>query len=106
MRVSAEIVQNMLRPAEGPFGVHHPIGAEQRTYPGSERFRLSQLGQFSAKREFAGAVEFAEAGDELAAEHSAEDLHRQEEMGRSRDPLAMIGRQAAGRNDAVDMRVV
>ena len=33
MSVLAEIAKRMLRAAEGTFGVHHPLGAEQRTQP-------------------------------------------------------------------------
>ena len=34
MRVAAQIAQRVFGPAERPFGVDHPIGAEQRAEPG------------------------------------------------------------------------
>jgi hypothetical protein len=48
-------------------------------------------------------VELAKTGDKLAAEHSAEDLDREEEMRRRADPAGVIGSQTAGRNDTVNM---
>ena len=103
MGVSAEIVQDMLSAAKRPLGVNHPIGAEQGTEARSERFWRLQPGQCSGKSEFAVAVELAKTGDKLAAEHSAEDLDREEEMRRRADPAGVIGSQTAGRNDTVNM---
>lgn len=47
-----------------------------------------------------------EPGDELAAEDGGQDPLRQEKAPRRRvDPAAVIGREAAGGNDAVDVSV-
>jgi hypothetical protein len=43
---------------------------------------------------------------ELSAEHFAEHAYREKEPGRWMDPMRMIGGDAAGRNDAVDVRVM
>src|ERR1019366_6849549 len=48
-------------------------------------------------------MQFAQAGHKLAAEHAAEHLDGQKEIVRSGNPSAMIGRQATGRNNAMNM---
>ena len=58
------------------------------------------------KSEFAGRVQFPQTGHELAAKDAAEDVHRQEEPGARRNPPPVVGRQSAGRNHAMDMRVM
>ena len=52
------------------------------------------------------AMELAQAGNEFAAENPAEDFDREEEMGACGDPAGMIGSQTAGRNYAMDMRMM
>jgi hypothetical protein len=47
----------------------------------------------------------AKSGDELAAEDAAENANGQEEGAPRGDPVGMIWSQAAGGNDAVDMRM-
>ena len=96
----------MFGAAKRSLGVNHPIGAEQGTKPSRECLGRAQRGQRSGKSQFAARVEFAETGDKLAAEHSAEDLHREEEMRRRANPACVIRSQAAGRNDTVQMGVV
>jgi hypothetical protein len=43
--------------------------------------------------------------NELAAEHTTENLNGQEESGARLDPLRVVYGEAAGRNDAVNMRM-
>ena len=43
--------------------------------------------------------------NELTAEHTTENLDRQEESGARLDPLRVVGRRPPGRNDAVNMRM-
>ena len=43
---------------------------------------------------------------ELAAKNAAQNTDRQEEAGRRGDPSGAIAGQPAGRNDAMDMRVM
>ena len=58
------------------------------------------------KFEAAVGVQFPQAGDELSTENAAQDFHGQKEAGRRRDPPGVIGSQSAGRNHAMDMRVM
>jgi hypothetical protein len=43
--------------------------------------------------------------EELAAEHAAEDLHREKERRLGMDPMGVARIETAGRNDAVEMRM-
>ena len=98
--------EGVLGAAEGTFGVDYPIGAEQRAQKSRERRRRSEMVQCAVKFQLASGVEFAQACHELTAEHAAEDLHRQEEVMPSWNPMAVVWGQAAGRDDAVDMWMV
>ena len=106
MGVAAQVVEGVLGAAEGTFGVDYPIGAEQRAQKSRERCSRSEMVQRAVKSELASSVEFAQARHELTAEHAAEYFHGQEEVVSSWDPMAVVRGQAAGRDDAVDMRVM
>ena len=58
------------------------------------------------RADLAPAVRFGEAVEEQAPEQAREHPHRQEEARPAGDPAAAIEGDAAGRHDAVDMRVV
>src|SRR3954471_13946790 len=47
----------------------------------------------------------AEPGEELAPEHATEDADREEEVFAAGDPTALVGRQPAAGDDAMDVRV-
>jgi hypothetical protein len=73
MGVCAEISQYMFRSAERLLGVDDPIVAEQHPQPGSEDARLSQRQQAVVELQLPSMKSAAEAGDELAAKHAAEN---------------------------------
>ena len=47
--IAAEILQHVLGPAEGWFGVDDPIFAEERTQPGSEELGMGERCEFSGQ---------------------------------------------------------
>jgi cation transport regulator ChaC len=94
----------VLGAAKRTFGIDYPIRAKQRAEKGRERLRLLEMVQTAVKSELACSVDIAQARHELAAEHAAENFHRQEEIVPSWDPAAVVRGQAAGRDDAVDVR--
>ena len=47
--IAAEILQDVLGPAEGWFGVDDPIFAEERTQPGSEQLGMRERRKFSGQ---------------------------------------------------------
>ncbi len=105
MGVCAEIAQHMFRPAEGSLGVDDPVVTEQHAQPGSEGARLGQRQQAAVELEFPSLEGVAQSGDELAAEDAAEHTDGQEEGTPGGDPAGVIRSEAAGGNDAVDMRM-
>ena len=106
MGVAAQIAQRVFGSAKRAFAIDHPIGAEQRTEPGGERWGRLEMGKVTVKSQLAFGVEFAEARHELAAEDTAEDFDGQKEAGLCGDPALVVGTQSAGRDDAVNMRMV
>ncbi len=106
MGVSAEIAQRMLGSAEGPLGVNHPVVTEQDSEPGSEAAWFGKRCEVAVELELAFAERRLEAGEELAAEDTAEHLDRQEERTTRRYPAGMIRCEPAGGDHAVNMRMV
>jgi len=56
--------------------------------------------------EFVLRMQLSQSVYELASKYLAEDIHRQEEASLGGHPPGMVGSQSAGRNDAVNMRMV
>ena len=86
MRVCAEIAQNMLRTAEGLFGIDNPVVAEQYSQPCAESAWLGKRQQAAMELEFTAMEGVAESLDELAAEDTAEHADGKEERSPSGDP--------------------
>src|ERR1017187_5007844 len=106
MSVLAEVTERVLRPSKGAFGVSHPLGAEQRTKPRREGFRIVKRGERSVKAEFMLRMQLFKAIDELAPKHFSEHLDRQEELWLGVDPSRVIGSETAGGYNAVYMRMM
>ena len=106
MRVAPEIAQHRRRAAEGGLGIDDPVGLEERVDEGVPLRRVAQRRGGAREVEFAAGVGAAQRLDKLAAKYATEDLHRQEEAGVLRtNPALVIRRQAAGRDDAVHVRM-
>jgi hypothetical protein len=88
--VAAEITQRMLGAAEGRLGIDDPVGALQRTNHCRKRFGCGEWGECAMEAEFGLRVQPAQARDKLAAEHTAEYFHRQEEAVLGSHPVAVI----------------
>jgi len=106
MGIASQIAQGMFCSAERALGIDHPIGTEQRTQHGGECLGRLKRDKRTVKTEPSGSVKLAQARHEFAAEHAAEDLHRQEEVVPCGNPAGVVRGQAAGRYDTVDMRVM
>jgi len=106
MGVAAEIVQRMLGVAKGTLGIDHPIGTKQAPEQRRESLRRLKRRQFPVKAEFVAGMQSAQAGNKLAAEHTAEHRYGQKEVVRGGNPSAVVGRQATGRNNAMDVRMM
>ena len=73
---------------------------------GVEGVLVGERGEVAEEGEPAGLVQRVEAFEKEAAEQAREDAHGEEEAGLAGDPARPVRRQAAARDDDVDMRVV
>ena len=106
MRVAPEVPQHRGGPAEGRFRIDDPVGLEERIDKGVPLRRIAQALGGAREVEVAARVGSTERGDKLSAKHATQDLHGEEEAGVLRtNPAPVIRRQAAGRHDAVDVRM-
>jgi hypothetical protein len=103
MGVPAEILEHIVGPAEGRFGVDDPVFSEQWSEPGSEDLGLREQSQIAGEVQLVMLKSRLETGDEVAAKHTSEYLNGEKEA-RARSNLAsVIERKAAGGNNAVNM---
>jgi hypothetical protein len=71
-----------------------------------EGFALCQWLQRARQAQIAFLKRLLQCRDELAAEHSTEDFHGQEEGITLVNPTFMVRGKATGRDDTMDMRMV
>src|SRR4249920_4246995 len=79
MRVAGQIVENVLWSPEGWLGIDDPAFSIERPDEGAKHLLLCHRLQRAGQAELSGAPRPFQAGDELASEYRAENLHRQEE---------------------------
>jgi hypothetical protein len=103
MSVPTEIAEHLSRPAESWFGIDYPVLSEDGAQKRCESLRVFQFGYRTMEAQILSPVGSPQSRDELAAEHGAEHLHRQEERIPGMDPLSVVRRKSAGWNRAVDM---
>lgn len=92
MRVAGQVMKDMFGPAEGSFGVDHPVLTEHRPQESMEGFLLAEPFQASRKEQLPVTESVLEAGHELAAKYAAQNLNRQEERIARVYPALVIGR--------------
>src|SRR5437899_909929 len=105
MRVSAQVPQDLRRAAKSGFGVNHPVLPVKLTQEPTKLFRVSQRGSRTGATQLFAPIEAFQTGAELAAKHAAEDFHRQKEPISRAHPMAVIGREPARWDDAVNVRM-
>jgi len=103
--VAGEVSQDLLRPGEGLFGIDHPFLRTQGTQQSCERRWLLQMGLASAQAQGTARLRFAEAAEQLAAEHAREGSNREEEVRLAVSPPSH-GRQPAGADEAVQVQML
>jgi hypothetical protein len=84
--IATEILQDVLGPAEGWFGVDDPISAEERTQPGREELETGERCKFSSKMHLAVLKSGPDSGDELATKHAPEYSNGKEEVWMGSNP--------------------
>jgi len=105
MRVAGQIVEDMFGSSEWPLGVDYPVVTKQWPEKSTEGVLLDKLFHTAREPEFPLVKSALQTGNKLAAKHAAQHLHRQEEGITGVDPALVIGRQTAGWDHAVNMRM-
>jgi len=105
MRIAAQIIEDLIRAAEGRFGIDDPFGFAAALKKVLELFRIVEFLKRSVKRQFPGGKGFSEVVEEKSAEKTGEDAYRQEEAFPGRNPSLTVRRKAAAWNHAMEMRV-
>ena len=104
--VAAEITENVFWTPEGRLAVDHPVVTEEGAEERSESLRLRQKLEVPVEAQLAMGEGVFESSDKLAAEDTTQHLDGEEETIARGDPALVIGREAAGRNHAMDMGMV
>ena len=79
MGVAGQVLQHLIRPAEGRLGIDHPVAGEQCPQKAVKSVGTSELLKRAVELELVGSVQVSEDGCELAAEETAKRHDRQEE---------------------------
>ena len=87
--VAAEIFENLLRPAEWPFAVNHPLVVVEVTNEGMKCLRIRKMFQLAVKANFAFSKSFFEGIYNFSSKHLPQCPLRQKE------PVARIRRHPA-----------
>src|SRR5262249_16512918 len=103
MSITAEIADDLFRPAEGGFGINNPILPKQRSEEHREVFRFRQMVDRSGAGQPFLVMSGAEAVDELSTKNFGESFDGQQERGFRVNPAFLIRRDSASRNDAVNV---
>ena len=106
VRIAREVVEHVSRATKGRLGVHDPglaiQGSDERAKGRIQLQRRQRAREIEAPR----SKGIPEAGDELAAKEFPQDRDREEETGTGVDPPGAVRRQAAHRDDAMDVGMV
>src|SRR5262245_16113419 len=105
MSVAAQIVHHVFRTTEGTFQIDHPILAIEWPEPSGEDFGVGQKLQVSVEVELAIVKGLLESVEELAAKDFLQHFLGKEVVVPGTNPAGVIGREATGRNDTMDMRM-
>jgi len=95
--VPTEVLEELRRPGERPFGVHDPVMLPKFPEPGREGLWLSQRGERAGEAELAAGEGAVKRLQVLAAEDPGEGADGEKKAGRGGDPArAVLGERAAG----------
>jgi len=99
--VAAEIAKHLLGSGEWRFGVDDPVGLGQRVEPGSEAGGDGQRSERTGEAELTRGECRVQLLEEPIAEAAGEHADGQKEAGWAGDPVCLVGRDAAARDDAM-----
>ena len=105
MGVAREIGQDLLGTGEWLLGIDEPFGCAQRRESGGKRPCLVETDEIVKELQFAGIECCRQTFEEQPPEQRREHV-RKKEPGLAGNPTLAIARDAAPRNEAVDVRMV
>ena|SRR5687768_15180433 len=106
MRIGAQITQDVLGSTEWAFTVDDPVFAVSLPNQFGKYLWVSKRLHIAMKAQLASVEGCLERISELTPEYFFQCGHGQQEPGVRRDPFPVVGGQASGRNDAMDVRMV
>jgi hypothetical protein len=106
MGVAREIRQDLLGTGEGLFRIDDPFGCTQGRESGGKCLRLVETDEIGKELQFTGVECCRQTFEEQLPEQAREHVIRKKEPGLAGDPTLAIRRDAATRNDTVNMRMV
>src|SRR5208283_4792631 len=90
VRVTAQVLENVLRSSERWFAVHHPVLSEERTEKASKGLGLSDGCQGTGELESVLGVGTFQSGSELAPKDPAQHSDGQKERVPRMDPARAV----------------
>ena len=106
MRVSSDVIENLLRPRKRRFGIDHPLLLSEGVQIPMESLPFSQWLEGGEELEVTTREGLTEQFQEAPTEEAREHPHGQEERGSAGDPALPIGGESAARHHAMQVRVV
>ena len=76
MGITGQVLEDMVWPTEGWFGIDDPILLKQRSQESAEILFIRQWQTLTEEGELSGAESASQSGAELTAEHPAQHFHR------------------------------
>ncbi|MGA8100538.1 MAG: hypothetical protein WB869_00195 [Candidatus Acidiferrales bacterium] len=101
--VACQVMKNMFWSSERPFGIDHPVMTKEQSQERVECLFIGEMLDASREAEFSVTKSALQAGDELAAKHSAQPFHREEEGVPEANPVFAVERETTDWDHAVDM---
>src|SRR5437867_191804 len=105
MRITSEIAQDLLGPAEGGLCINNPVLTEQRSQKCREALSFGQGFDGPGEDQTALPVRALQSGHELSPEYFAENFYGQEERILRVNPMGAIPCESSARNDTVNVRM-
>ncbi len=90
MRVSRQVLEDLLWPSERGLGVDDPFAGALRGKPSRPVLGLGERFDVTPEGELAGVARLREEGEKPPAEAAAQDAHRKEEVLPARHPAAAV----------------
>ena len=104
--VAGQVGEDGVGSAKRPLGIDDPFDLAQCSEKGLEGCRLGEGGLVGEELQSPGLVGGVQPVEEQATEEPGEDRNGEEKAEPAGDPALAIGRDAASRDDDVDMRMV